>query len=83
MIWNKIKMKEKIIMNDNKQAPVYSGGISFFGLLGIVFIILKLTGYINWSWWYVLAPIWIPFAFSLGVIIILLIFFSIMVKIKK
>ena len=36
-----------------------------FGLintLGIVFIILKLCGVIDWSWWWVTAPLWIPFA---------------------
>jgi hypothetical protein len=37
-----------------------SGGIGFAGLLTIVFITLKLTGYIDWSWWWVLAPLWIP-----------------------
>ena len=37
-----------------------SGGIGFAGLLTIVFITLKLTGYIDWSWWWVLAPMWIP-----------------------
>lgn len=36
-----------------------SGGIGFVGLLTIVFITLKLTGYIDWSWWWVLSPIWI------------------------
>lgn len=36
-----------------------SGGIGFTGLLTIVFITLKLCGVINWSWWLVLAPIWI------------------------
>ena len=50
-------------MYDNK--PVVnntnSGGIGFCGLLAIVFITLKLLGYITWSWWWVLAPIWIPF----------------------
>jgi len=35
-----------------------SGGIGFFGLLGIVFIILKLCGTIAWSWWWVLLPIY-------------------------
>lgn len=35
-----------------------SGGVGFFGLLTLVFITLKLTGYIDWSWWWVLAPIW-------------------------
>lgn len=33
-----------------------------FGILGLIFITLKLTGYIAWSWWWVLAPFWAPFA---------------------
>lgn len=37
-----------------------SGGISFEGVLAIVFIVLKLCRVINWSWWWVLSPIWIP-----------------------
>jgi hypothetical protein len=37
-----------------------SGGIGFAGLLTIVFITLKLTKYIDWSWWWVVSPIWIP-----------------------
>lgn len=36
------------------------GGIGFGSLLTIVFIVLKLTGYITWSWVWVLAPLWIP-----------------------
>jgi hypothetical protein len=36
-----------------------SSGIGFTGLLTIVFIVLKLTKYIDWSWWWVLSPIWI------------------------
>jgi hypothetical protein len=37
-----------------------NGGIGFFGLLTIVFIILKLLGAITWSWAWVLAPLWMP-----------------------
>lgn len=37
-------------------------GISFLSMLGILFITLKLTGVISWSWLWVLSPIWIPFA---------------------
>jgi len=33
-----------------------TGGIGFFRLLTIVFITLKLTGFISWSWWLVLLP---------------------------
>lgn len=35
-----------------------SSGISFFGLLGVTFVVLKLTEVIDWSWWWVLAPLW-------------------------
>ena len=49
------------------------GGIGFFGLLGIVFIVLKILGYIDWSWWIVLSPIW--GSFLLGIIVFFLILF--------
>lgn len=39
-----------------------SGGIGFTGLLTITFVALKLTGFIDWSWWWVLSPAWIPLA---------------------
>lgn len=35
-----------------------SCGNIFLSLLAVLFIGLKLTGYINWSWWWVLAPLW-------------------------
>jgi len=35
-----------------------SGGASLVGLLGIVFVTLKLTGFIDWSWWLVTLPFW-------------------------
>ena len=52
---------------------VNTGGISFLGLLTIVFITLKLTNVITWSWWWVLLPLWGPMAFmlSLGGIVVI------------
>ena len=44
-------------MSDNNSSS--SGGISFASLLTILFIGLKLTHYIDWSWWWVLSPLWI------------------------
>ena len=38
----------------------------FIGLLTLIFITLKLTGYIDWSWWYVTMPMWISYAIVLG-----------------
>lgn len=46
-------------MSNNTQTNSNSGGIGFVGLLTILFIGLKLTGYIDWSWWWVLSPIWV------------------------
>lgn len=46
------------------------GGIGFAGLLTILFIGLKLTGYIDWSWWWVLSPLWITFILVLVIIVI-------------
>jgi hypothetical protein len=46
-----------------------SGGIGFVGLLTILFIALKLTGFIGWSWLWVLSPIWITFGFVLIILL--------------
>lgn len=45
-----------------------SGGISFLGLLGILFIALKLTGYVTWSWWLVLLPLYLPLAVLVAIL---------------
>ena len=60
-------------MNKGTDNTVNTNGIGFCGLLAIVFITLKLIGIINWSWLWVLAPIWIPFVFWLVVIVIILV----------
>ena len=36
-----------------------SSGIGFAGLLTVAFIVLKIIGKIDWSWWWILAPLWI------------------------
>lgn len=50
-------------MNSNNA----SGGLSVASILGIIFVTLKLCGVIDWSWWWVTAPFWIPF----GILIIM------------
>lgn len=52
-----------------------SGGIGFTGLLAILFIALKLTGVISWSWLWVLSPIWIPLALVLVALFIALLIY--------
>lgn len=47
-----------------------SSGIGFGGLLTVLFVALKLTGVIAWSWWWVLSPLWIGLAILLVVLAI-------------
>ena len=47
-----------------------SGGVGIFTVVGVVFIILKLCGLINWSWVWVLSPFWLPVALILVIGII-------------
>ena len=50
---------------------VSSGGMGFLGWLTILFIALKLTGFITWSWFWVLFPM--IFGFSLFIVVLILI----------
>ena len=59
---------------NKKMEHCKSGGIGFFGLLTLIFIVLKLTGHITWSWVWVLSPIWGSLLFSLMVLLIILLF---------
>lgn len=49
-----------------------SSGSIFLSLLAILFIGLKLTDFIDWSWWWVLAPIWGPIALAILILAIAL-----------
>ena len=65
---NVIKQSKYKTMSSSSSS---SGGISFTGALTILFIGLKLTNVITWSWWWVLSPIWI--SLSLAVFILLIV----------
>lgn len=45
-----------------------SSGLGLGSVLFIIFLILKLTGNIDWSWWWVTSPLWIPI--TLGVVMV-------------
>ena len=48
-----------------------AGGVGFTGLLTIAFIVLKLCGVIEWSWLWVLSPLWISFGLVVGILLII------------
>lgn len=61
-------------MSDEKKVIVRNGGTSFTILLTITFIVLKLCGVINWSWWLVLLPMLISTGLGLLFLILAIIF---------
>lgn len=56
-------MKEKIVT---------SKSITFLSLLGLAFIVLKLVGVINWSWWLVLLPLYGEFVIAILILLVLI-----------
>ena len=56
----------RVTVNQNQSVRT----IGFTGLLGLLFIALKLTGVIDWSWWLVLLPIYAPLAL-VGIILLI------------
>lgn len=54
-----------------------SGGVSFCGLLFITFLVLKLTEVIDWSWWWVTAPLWGGVALIFGILVLCMIAISV------
>lgn len=56
-------------MSNSSSNNTGTTGVSFAGVLTIVFVVLKLVGVINWSWVWVLSPIWISWIVALVIII--------------
>ena len=58
---------------DNKNYS--SGGLGLSSVLTIVFIVLKLVGVINWSWLWVLSPLWIDLILTVLIVVGVCIFY--------
>lgn len=68
------------LYEESKQSTtVVKSGISVPVLLTIVFVVLQLCKVINWSWWWVLSPLWI----STGIFVLILIVTFIIVAISN
>ncbi len=71
----------------NNKTIITSGGISFTSLLFIVFLVLKLgvgnTVIINWSWWWVTCPLWLPAAVGISIFLIVILFLIVFVIIAS
>jgi hypothetical protein len=58
-------------MADSKSS---SSGLGLGTVLFLIFMVLKLTNYIDWSWWWITAPLWIPIII-LGVVGLIALFY--------
>ena len=59
--------------NEQQQPPlVLFGSTSFTGTLTLVFVILKLTDVIDWSWFWVLSPLWISASLFIGMVLLVI-----------
>jgi hypothetical protein len=58
-------------MADSKSS---SSGLGIGTILFLIFMVLKLTNYIDWSWWWVTAPLWIPIII-LGIVGLIALFY--------
>lgn len=68
-------------MSDTKVQVV--NNFPILGILGLIFITLKLTGVIGWSWWWVLSPFWIPILVVAGLLLIALVCALIAIALDK
>jgi hypothetical protein len=60
-----------------------TSGFSFLTILGLIFVTLKLMGYITWSWWWVTLPFWGIIAILLVIAIVALILFGLQKLFKR
>ena len=60
-------INKKVMSNTSNS----SSGLGFGTVLFLVFLVLKLTNYIGWSWWWVTSPLWIPIVIVLGILTIM------------
>lgn len=63
-------MKKLAKTNDNGTIEVDVKSVNFLELLFLLFLGLKLADKIDWSWWWVFAPLWIPLALAAGIAIL-------------
>ena len=64
-------------------AQASASGVGLGGLVFLVFLACKLTGNIDWSWWWVTAPLWIPVALLFAIVAVVFLVAGIVVLVDK
>lgn len=61
-------------MDKETNIQVGSKGIGILSILTIIFVIAKITGFLNWSWWLVFAPLLVSIGLTVLIVVVVLIF---------
>jgi hypothetical protein len=67
----------------DKAAAASSSGAGATGLLGVLFVGLKLTHYIDWSWWWVTAPFWAPMVLLVALLILYFLVMAVLAMVHR
>lgn len=70
-------------MSKNNSSSTTTGGLGFTGVLTLIFITLKLLNVIDWSWIWVLSPLWIAFLIFVFCASCIILFYAIKLIIKR
>jgi len=68
-------------MSKENQVTVFNSSI--LTILFIVFLVLKLTGNIDWNWWWVTSPLWLPIAIAIGFVVLVMVIAVLIIILNK
>ena len=78
------ELKEQLqLFNERMKSNGCSINMSWGFLISLIFMILKLTDVIDWSWWVVTMPLWLPYALIIGFFLIIIVIYLVLIIIQS
>jgi membrane protein YdbS with pleckstrin-like domain len=69
--------------NMSKEQQITAINSSILTIMFVVFLVLKLTGNIDWSWWWVTSPLWLPIVSIIGLIALIMVVAILIIILNK
>ena len=82
-VTNELKEQLQLFNERMKSKNGFSINMSWGFLTSLIFMILKLTGVIDWSWWVVTMPLWLPYALVIGFFLIIVVIYLVLIIIQS
>lgn len=78
------ELKEQLqLFNERMKSNKYSINMSWGFLASLIFMVLKLTDVIDWSWWVVTMPLWLPYALIISFFLIIVVIYLVLIIIQS